>query len=77
MKREKQIEESKNMIGDALLSLLKHNELKDIPVSRITTKAKVSRVTFYRNFECWDEVEVEGRCQMESIFLSGNGINTR
>lgn len=56
MKRVKQIEESKRMIGNALLSLLKEDDFADISISKITQKARVSRMTFYRNFETKEEI---------------------
>lgn len=48
--------ESKKMITDALLELLKSNKYSDINISRICTKAKVSRITFYRNFDYKDDI---------------------
>ena len=36
----------KKQITNALLSLLKEKELKDISISEITTTAQVSRVSF-------------------------------
>lgn len=56
MKREKQVHESKMMIGDALLKLLKEFELEEIPISKITEEAKVSRMTFYRNFNRKEDI---------------------
>lgn len=41
----------KNQITNALISLLKEKELKDISVSEITTVAQVSRISFYRNYD--------------------------
>jgi len=56
MKREKQVHDSKMMIGDALLKLLKEFELEEIPILRITEEAKVSRMTFYRNFNSKEDI---------------------
>ncbi|WP_315110063.1 TetR-like C-terminal domain-containing protein [Clostridium intestinale] len=41
----------KKQITNALISLLKEKELKDISVSEITTVAQVSRISFYRNYD--------------------------
>ncbi|QEH69801.1 TetR/AcrR family transcriptional regulator [Cellulosilyticum sp. WCF-2] len=41
----------KKQITNALLTLLKEKELKDISVSEITTAAQVSRISFYRNYD--------------------------
>lgn len=46
----------KKQITNALLSLLKEKELKDISISEITTVAQVSRISFYRNYEDKDSV---------------------
>lgn len=40
----------KNQIRSTLLILLKEKELKDISISKITTAAQVSRISFYRNY---------------------------
>ncbi|MGZ9899286.1 TetR/AcrR family transcriptional regulator [Shewanella gaetbuli] len=56
MKRVKQIEESKKLIGDALLRLLKEQDFDDISISKITQEAGVSRMTFYRNFETKEQI---------------------
>ena len=41
----------KKQITNALLTLLKEKELKDISISEITTAAQVSRISFYRNYD--------------------------
>ena len=46
----------KKQITNALLSLLKEKELKDISISEITTTAQVSRVSFYRNYNDKDTI---------------------
>lgn len=56
MKREKQIQESKNMIKDALFTLLLEKNFRDITISEITDKAGVARMTFYRNFASKEEI---------------------
>ena len=40
----------KKQITNALLILLKEKELKDISISEIAATAKVSRISFYRNY---------------------------
>ena len=53
---DKRIEESirvKNQIATAFVELLKENTVEDaemITISQITTRAKVSRMAYYRNF---------------------------
>ena len=46
----------KKQITNALLSLLKEKELKDISISEITTTAQVSRISFYRNYNDKDAI---------------------
>ena len=54
---DKRIEESirvKNQIATAFVELLKENTVEDaemITISQITTRAKVSRMAYYRNFK--------------------------
>jgi len=56
VKRVKQVEESKNLITDALISLLQTYELREITISQITAEAGVGRNTFYRNFENKEDI---------------------
>jgi AcrR family transcriptional regulator len=51
MKRIKQIEESKKMIADALMRLLKSSSLEEISISQIAAEAKIGRNTFYNHFQ--------------------------
>ena len=46
----------KKQITNALLRLLKEKKLKDISISEITTTAKVSRISFYRNYHDKDTI---------------------
>ena len=46
----------KKQITNALLTLLKEKELKDISISEITTTAQVSRISFYRNYNDKDAI---------------------
>lgn len=41
----------KEQITNALIVLMKEKELKDISISEIAATAKVSRISFYRNYE--------------------------
>jgi AcrR family transcriptional regulator len=56
MKRRKQTDESKQMIADALLRLVRDHELSSITISQLAAEARVSRNTVYRNFGDMDEV---------------------
>lgn len=40
----------KKQITNAILILMKEKEFRDISISEITTTAKVSRISFYRNY---------------------------
>jgi AcrR family transcriptional regulator len=46
-----QAQQSKHMITDALLTLMKAYPFDDITITQICQEAKVVRQTFYRNFE--------------------------
>ncbi len=56
MKRIKQIEESKKMIADALMQLLKTDSLEEITISQIAAEAKIGRNTFYNHFQKKEEI---------------------
>lgn len=43
-------------ITEAVLKLMKHQNLKDISISQICTEAGVGRASFYRNFDCKEDV---------------------
>ena len=58
MKRSRQTEESKRMIADALLRLVREHELSSITISQLAAEARVSRNTVYRNFADMDEILV-------------------
>lgn len=50
MKRMKQINESKMMIFEAFMRLLKSYDFDEITISQITQEAGVARMTLYRHF---------------------------
>jgi AcrR family transcriptional regulator len=56
MKRLKQIEEYKKMIGDALIVLLQSYTMDQITVTQIANKAGIGRNTFYNHFEKKEDV---------------------
>lgn len=43
-------------ITEALLSLLKEKSLSDISISELVERAGVGRVSFYRNYECKEDI---------------------
>jgi AcrR family transcriptional regulator len=56
MKREKQINDSKDMIKEGLITLLRKKKYQEITVSELAKEAAVSRMTLYRHFGDIDEV---------------------
>ena len=56
MTRRNQIQESKNLIAEAMLTLLKQKSLNDINMSEIAKKADVVRMTLYRHFKTKEDI---------------------
>lgn len=56
MKRIKQIEESKKMIANALMTLLQTDSLEDITISQIAAEARIGRNTVYSHFQKKEEI---------------------
>ena len=54
--QEKQKEQSRKWIADAFFSLLKKKDYNAITVSEIAKKADLSRRTFYRAFDCKQDI---------------------
>lgn len=46
----------KKQITATLLDLLKEQPLSDISISELTSKSKVGRVSFYRNYQCKEDI---------------------
>jgi AcrR family transcriptional regulator len=55
-KRQKQIDESKQMIADALASLLLEHDYKELTLNEIADRAGVNRMTLYRHFKSKDKI---------------------
>lgn len=51
-----QTAESRRMIRDALLSLMRQHPYRDITITQICQEAQVVRQTYYRNFEVKDDI---------------------
>lgn len=56
MKRQNQINKTKNAIREAMLELLEGQAYDNISITDLTKKAEVSRMSFYRHFEDKDAV---------------------
>ena len=62
MKENKQVLRSREWIFEALMKLMKNNTFQDISISDITSKARVARLTFYRNYSSKEDIIIhEGR----------------
>ena len=59
MKDNKKAEHSKILITEALYLLAKKKPIQEISITEIAETAGVSRLTFYRNFECKESVIYE------------------
>lgn len=47
---------SKNMLAQGLVELLRHEEYKDITITRLCEHAQMARRTYYRNFDTIEDV---------------------
>jgi AcrR family transcriptional regulator len=56
MKRQKQIDESKDMISDAFVRLLQDHDFNDLTLSQIAEGAGVNRMTLYRHFKTKERI---------------------
>ena len=56
MKRQRQIDESKEMIATALAELLRENSYNDLTLSQIADHAGVTRMTLYRHFKTKEKI---------------------
>lgn len=54
--QEKQKEQSKEWIADAFFTLLKKKDYNTVTISEIAKKADLSRRTFYRAFDCKQDI---------------------
>ena len=56
MKRQKQIDESKEMIACAFVRLLQENDYDDVTLREIADHAGVTRMTLYRHFKTKERI---------------------
>lgn len=56
MKRQKQIDESKDMIADAFARLMQDHDFNDLTLSQIAEEAGVNRMTLYRHFKTKERI---------------------
>ena len=54
--RQKQIDESRNLILDGFFSVLKHKQYSKISMSEIAERSTLTRMTLYRHFKNKDEL---------------------
>ena len=48
--------DTREFITTAILQLLQKNQLSDLTISKVCTRAGISRMAFYRNFDSLDDV---------------------
>jgi AcrR family transcriptional regulator len=56
MKRQKQIDESKEMIASAFTRLIQEHDYEDLTLSQIAEEARVNRMTLYRHFKTKEKI---------------------
>lgn len=62
-------------ITEALLMLMEKKAYRDISITEICTKAGVTRMSFYRNFESKEEILKRWITNITDRFLTVSGIN--
>ncbi len=62
-------------ITEALLMLMKKKAYKDITITEICTKAGVTRMSFYRNFESKEDILRRWITDITDRFLTVSGIS--
>ena len=65
MKRQKQIDESKDMIVSAFVRLLEKYDYDKLTLSEIATEAGVNRITIYRHFKSKEKIVMY--CSLKSM----------
>ena len=74
---EKQLSYAKTELTKALLSLLEKKRLNEITISELCSKAGLSRLSFYRNYDSTEEIIREHLSGITDSFLSSTYANFR
>lgn len=56
IKKDKRSVQSSNLIYESLKQLMKEKEYNEITITELVEMANIGRATFYRNFDCLDDV---------------------
>lgn len=74
MSTEIRVSVTKKMIKDSLMLLLQNRDLREITVNILCSKAQISRTTFYRYYQCIDDIliEIERSCVSDLYELVQN-----
>lgn len=78
MKREKQINETKELITEAYMALLEIKEEKEITLTEIAHKAGVGRMTLYRHFKEKEDIllfKIELSYKKAKVYLNNDILN--
>lgn len=76
MAREKQINESKELIENSLIRLLKKKPLNNISMTEIAEEAEVVRMTLYRHFRTKEEIILSIIAKKIDHMINGMNQNT-
>ena len=74
---EKQLSYAKAELTKALLSLLEEKKLNEITISELCSKAGLSRLSFYRNYDSMEEIIREHLSGITDSFLTASSANFR
>lgn len=68
---------AQKQLTDALLKLLKKKKLNEITVSELCSKAQLSRLSFYRNYDSIEDILRKHLANITVEFISETAVNYR
>lgn len=68
---------AKTELSKALLSLLEKKKLNEITISELCSKAGLSRLSFYRNYNSMEQIVREHLSGITDSFLASSSANFR
>ena len=72
-----QLSYAKKELTEALLTLLEKKKLNEITISELCSKAGLSRLSYYRNYDSMEEIISEHLSTITDFFLTQSSANYR